>query len=44
MYLMNLVFVSELDKFVMIFNDDILLYSKSTDEHEEHLQVVLQRL
>jgi hypothetical protein len=37
MYLMNSVFISELDKFVMVFNDDILVYSKSTEEHEEHL-------
>jgi hypothetical protein len=34
----------ELDKFVMVFIDDILVYSKSTDEHEEHMRVVLQRL
>jgi hypothetical protein len=44
MYLMNSVFMSELDKFVMVFIDDILVYSKSMEEHEEHLQVVLQRL
>jgi hypothetical protein len=44
MYLMNSVFMPELDKFVMVFVDDILVYSKSTDEHEEHLWVVLQRL
>jgi hypothetical protein len=37
MYLMNSVFMPELDKFVMVFIDDILVYSKSTDEHEEHL-------
>jgi hypothetical protein len=37
MYLMNSVFIPELDKFVMVFNDDILVYSKSTKEHEEHL-------
>jgi hypothetical protein len=42
MYLMNSVFMPELDKFVMVFIDDILVYSKSTDEHEEHLRVVLQ--
>jgi hypothetical protein len=44
MYLMNSVFMPELDKFVMVFIDDILVYSKSTEDHEEHLQVVLQRL
>jgi hypothetical protein len=37
MYLMNSVFMPELDKFVMVFIDDILVYSKSTVEHEEHL-------
>jgi hypothetical protein len=36
-YLMNSVFMSELDKFVMVFIDDILVYSKSTKDHEEHL-------
>jgi hypothetical protein len=44
MYLMNSVFMPELDKFVMVFIDDILVYSKSTKDHEEHLRVVLQRL
>jgi hypothetical protein len=43
-YLMNSVFMSELDKFLVVFSDDILVYSKSMDEHEEHLRVVLQRL
>jgi hypothetical protein len=37
MYLMNSVFMPELDKFIVVFIDDILVYSKSTDEHEEHL-------
>jgi hypothetical protein len=37
MYLMNFVFMEELDKFVVIFTDDILIYSKSMEEHEEHL-------
>jgi hypothetical protein len=37
MYLMNSVFMSELDKFVMVFIDDILIYSKSMEDHEEHL-------
>jgi hypothetical protein len=44
MYLMNFIFMPELDKFVVVFIDDILVYSNSTDEHEEHLRVVLQRL
>jgi hypothetical protein len=37
MYLMNSVFMPELDKFVMVFIDNILVYSKTTEEHEEHL-------
>jgi hypothetical protein len=44
MYLMNSVFMPKLDKFVMVFIDDILIYSRSMEEHEEHLQIVLQRL
>jgi hypothetical protein len=36
MYLMNSVFIPELDKFVVVFIDDILVYSKSIDTHEEH--------
>jgi hypothetical protein len=44
MCLMNSVFKMELDKFVMVLIDDILVYSKSTEEHEEHLQIMLQRL
>jgi hypothetical protein len=34
MYLMNSVFMPELDKFVVVFIDDILVYSKSTEDHE----------
>jgi hypothetical protein len=37
MYLMNTIFMLELDRFVMVFIDDILVYSKSIEEHEEHL-------
>jgi hypothetical protein len=44
MFLMNSIFVLELDKFVLVFIDNILVYSKSTEEHEEHLRVVLQSL
>jgi hypothetical protein len=39
---MNSVFMPELDKFVVVFIDDILVYSKSTEEYEEHLRVTLQ--
>jgi hypothetical protein len=44
MYLMNSVFMEELDKFAVVFIDDILVFSKSMKEHEEHLRIVLQRL
>jgi hypothetical protein len=37
MYLMNSVFMEELDKFVVVFIDDILVYSKGMEEHEGHL-------
>jgi hypothetical protein len=42
MYLMNSVFMPELDKFVLVLIYDILVFSKSTEEHEEHLRVVPQ--
>jgi hypothetical protein len=42
MYLMNYVFMPELDKFVVVFIDDILIYSKSEEEHAQHLRVILQ--
>ena len=38
------VFMPELDKFVVVFIDDILIYSETAEEHEEHLRVVLLRL
>jgi hypothetical protein len=41
MYLMNSVFMSELDKFVVVFIDDIMVYSKDEEEHEQHLRVIL---
>jgi hypothetical protein len=44
MYLMNKVFMEYLDKFVVVFIDDILIYSKNEEEHEEHLRLVLQKL
>jgi DNA replication protein DnaC len=44
MYLMNSVFMTELDKFVVVFIDDILIYSKNEEEHAEHFRIVLQRL
>jgi hypothetical protein len=44
MYLMNSVFMPELDKFVVVFIDDILVYSKNEAEHTMHLHTVLQRL
>jgi hypothetical protein len=44
MYLMNLVFMPDLDKFVMVFIDDILVYSKNEKEHEQHLQIILHGL
>jgi hypothetical protein len=42
MYLMNSVFMLELDKFVMVFIDNILVYSKNEEKHEQHLQIILQ--
>jgi len=44
MDLMNMVFHSFLDKFVMVFIGDILVYSKSKEEHAEHLRIVLSTL
>jgi hypothetical protein len=43
MYLKNSVFMTELDKFVVVFIDDILIYSKSDKEHAKHIRIVLQR-
>jgi hypothetical protein len=42
MYLMNSIFMLELDRFVMVFIDDILICSKSEEEDEQHLWVILQ--
>ena len=44
MCLMNGIFREYLDKFVIVFFDDILIYSKSEEEHEHHLRMVLQVL
>jgi hypothetical protein len=44
MYLMNSVFMPKLVQFIVVFIDDILVYSKSMEEHEDHLQIVLQCL
>jgi hypothetical protein len=44
MYLMNKVFMEYLDKFVVVFIDDILIFSKMEEEHEKHLIMVLENL
>nr|AAL77129.1 Putative polyprotein [Oryza sativa]AAP52413.1 retrotransposon protein, putative, Ty3-gypsy subclass [Oryza sativa Japonica Group] len=44
MNLMTKVFMEFLDKFVVVFIDDILIYSKSEEEHEQHLRLVLEKL
>jgi hypothetical protein len=43
-YMMNKIFMEYLDKFVMVFIDDILVYSRSEEEQEGHLRLVLQKL
>jgi hypothetical protein len=42
LYLMNSVFMLELDKFVIVFINDILVYSKTEEDHADHLRVILQ--
>jgi hypothetical protein len=44
MYLMNLVFMPKLDKFMVVFIDDILVYSQNEEEHAEHLRIILTQL
>ena len=44
MALMNKVFQPYLDKFVIVFIDDILVYSRNKEEHEQHLRIILQTL
>jgi hypothetical protein len=44
MYLMNSVFMQELDKFMVVFIDDILIYSENKEEHAQHLRIMLSRL
>ena len=44
MRLMNSVFMEYLDKFVVVYIDDILIYSKTEEEHAEHLRLVLTKL
>ena len=44
MSMMNKVFMEFLDKFVVVFIDDILVYSKNVEEHKEHLRLVLEKL
>ena len=43
MSMMNKVFMEFLDKFVVVFIDDILVYSKDEKEHKEHLRLVLEK-
>jgi hypothetical protein len=44
MYIMNKIFMQYLDKFFVVFIDDILLYSRSEEEHEELLRFILKKL
>ena len=42
--LMNYIFMDYLDKFVVVYLDDILIFSKNEEEHAEHLRLVLEKL
>jgi hypothetical protein len=44
MNMMNKVFMEFLDRFVVVFIDDILIYSKSNEEHEKHLCLIMEKL
>jgi hypothetical protein len=44
MYLMDKVFMEYLDRFVVVFIDDILIFSRTMEEHEDHLRLVLEKL
>jgi hypothetical protein len=44
MYLMNKLFMEYLDKFVVVFIDDILIFSKMQEEHKKHLRLILENL
>ena len=44
MNMMNKVFMEELDKFAVVFIDDILIYSETAEEHAKHLRIVLEKL
>jgi hypothetical protein len=44
MYFMNKVFMKYLDRFVVVFIDNILVFSRTMEEHEEHLRLVLEKL
>ena len=41
---MNYIFMDYLDKFVVVYLDDILIFSKNEEEHAEHLRLVLKKL
>jgi hypothetical protein len=44
MYLMNKIFMEYLDQFIVVFIDDILIFSKTKEEHEMHLRLVFEKL
>jgi hypothetical protein len=44
MYLMNKVFMEYLDKFVVVFINNILIFSKNEEEHDNHLHMILRKL